>query len=88
MPHQPESRISSSSLPLATGRILDDRRLATNAARTGTSVAQLCTRYALQHDLVALPKSTHPSRIAENAGMDFRIRGEDMALLDAMDERG
>ena len=74
--------------PLATGRILDDRRLATIAAHTGTSVAQLCIRYALQHDLVALPKSTHPTRIAENADMDFRISDEDMAVLDAMDERG
>jgi diketogulonate reductase-like aldo/keto reductase len=74
--------------PLATGRILDDRRLAAIAAHTGRSVAQLCIRYALQHELVALPKSTHPTRIAENADMDFRISDEDMAALDAMDERG
>ena len=80
----PRSRRS----PLATGRILDDRRLATIAAHTGTSVAQLCIRYALQHDLVALPKSTHPTRIAENADMVFCISDEDMAVLDAMDERG
>ena len=71
--------------PLATGRILDDPRLAAVAARYGKSVAQVCIRYALQHGLVALPKSTHPARIVENGAVDFVISDEDMALLDALE---
>ena len=72
--------------PLATGRILDDPRLAGIAARYGKSVAQLCIRYALQHGLVALPKSTHPGRIVENGEVDFAIGEADMATLDALDD--
>jgi diketogulonate reductase-like aldo/keto reductase len=70
--------------PLATGRILDDPRLAAIAAGYGKTVAQLCIRYALQHGLVALPKSTHPARIAENADVDFVIGAGDMAVLDGL----
>ena len=68
--------------PLATGHLLGDAGLATVAARYGKSVAQVCIRYALQHGLVALPKSTHPARIVENADVDFVIGEADMALLD------
>ncbi len=71
--------------PLATGRLLGDTRLAAVAARYGKSVAQVCIRYALQHGLVALPKSTHPARIVENADMDFVIGDADMALLDGLE---
>ena len=68
--------------PLATGRILGDGALAAIAARYDKSVAQLCIRYALQNGTVALPKSTTPSRIAENADVDFVISHDDMARLD------
>ncbi|MFS8064469.1 MAG: aldo/keto reductase [Luteimonas sp.] len=71
--------------PLATGRILDDPRLAAVAAHYRKTVAQVCIRYALQHGLVALPKSTHPARIVENGAVDFVIGDADMALLDAID---
>ena len=71
--------------PLATGRLLGDARLAAVAARYGKSVAQVCIRYALQHGLVALPKSTHPARIDENADVDFVIGNADMALLDGLE---
>ena len=49
------------------------------AARYGKSVAQVCIRYALQHGLVALPKSTHPARIVENGDVDFVIGKDDFA---------
>ncbi len=71
--------------PLATGRILDDPRLVAVAAHYRKTVAQVCIRYAIQHGLVALPKSTHPARIIENGAVDFIISDDDMALLDALD---
>ena len=47
-------------------------------------MAQLCIRYLLEHDVLALPKSTTPSRIVENADVDFDISAEDLAYLDGL----
>jgi diketogulonate reductase-like aldo/keto reductase len=70
--------------PLATGELLDDRRLASIADRYDRTVAQLSIRYLLEKDVLPLPKSTTPSRIVENADVDFTISPEDLAALDAM----
>lgn len=53
------------------------------AAKYGVSVAQLCIRYVLQLGMVALPKTTNPERMRENASLDFEISAEDMATLNA-----
>jgi diketogulonate reductase-like aldo/keto reductase len=47
-------------------------------------VAQLCIRYLLEKDILPLPKTTTPSRIVENADVDFEISGDDMAYLDGL----
>jgi len=70
--------------PLATGAILDDPELQAVADRYDRSVAQVCIRYALQKGTLPLPKTTTPSRMAENADVDFEISAADMALLDAI----
>ena len=70
--------------PLATGAILDDPELQAVADRYDRSVAQICIRYALQKGTLPLPKTTTPSRMAENADVDFEISAADMALLDAI----
>jgi diketogulonate reductase-like aldo/keto reductase len=70
--------------PLATGGILDRTDLARMAGRYGVSVAQLCIRYLLEHEVLPLPKSATPERIRQNADVDFRISAEDVAELDAM----
>jgi diketogulonate reductase-like aldo/keto reductase len=70
--------------PLATGELLHDPRLKSIADRYGRTVAQLCIRYLLEKDVLPLPKSTTPSRIVENADVDFTISPEDIAALDAM----
>ncbi|SMH42729.1 Aldo/keto reductase [Rathayibacter oskolensis] len=70
--------------PLATGGLLDNSDIAGIAAGYGKSVAQLCIRYLLEKDVLPLPKSTTPSRIAENADVDFTISPEDLAALDAL----
>jgi diketogulonate reductase-like aldo/keto reductase len=51
-------------------------------------VAQVSIRYLLQKDILPLPKSTTPSRIAENADVDFELSAEDVAALDALDAKG
>jgi diketogulonate reductase-like aldo/keto reductase len=70
--------------PLATGAILDNSEIGAIAQKYGKSVAQLCIRYLLQHDVLPLPKSTTPSRIVENADVDFAISADDLTYLDAL----
>lgn len=70
--------------PLATGRILDKPEFKAVADKYGKTVAQLCIRYLLEHDILALPKSTTPSRIRENTELDFSIESDDLAYLDSL----
>jgi diketogulonate reductase-like aldo/keto reductase len=70
--------------PLATGRILRNPEVQAVASKYGKTVAQLCIRYLLEHDVLPLPKSTTPSRIAENADVDWVIEAEDVAYLDRL----
>ena len=49
--------------------------------------AQILIRWALQGDMVVLPKSSKPERIRENADVfDFTIKKKDMGRLDALNE--
>jgi methylglyoxal/glyoxal reductase len=51
------------------------------------STAQILIRWALQHGLVAIPKSANRRRIFEDADIfDFEITAEDMQLLDRFNE--
>ena len=69
--------------PIGTGKLLRSEQMIAMAQKYGKSVAQLCVRWCLQKGVVALPKSVHPSRIAENADVfDFCISQEDMEQLD------
>lgn len=71
--------------PLGSGRVLNDERLQAIAVKYGKSVAQLCIRWCLQNEILPLPKSVTPSRIANNAKVfDFVISDEDMTAINAM----
>lgn len=73
--------------PLTKGERLDHPTLAEVGRRHRKTPAQVLIRWALQHDLVVLPKSVRPARIDENAAVfDFALSAEDMATLDALDE--
>jgi diketogulonate reductase-like aldo/keto reductase len=73
--------------PLTRGRRLGDRALASIARRYGKSPAQVLIRWALQHEVVVIPKSSNRDRIRENADVfDFSISPEDMERLDSLDE--
>lgn len=73
--------------PLTRGAKLRDPRAAAIAQHYGKTPAQLFLRWALQHGLVTIPKSTRPERIRENADIfDFEITPEDMAALDTLNE--
>jgi diketogulonate reductase-like aldo/keto reductase len=75
--------------PLGTGRHLGDERVRRIADRLGRTPAQVLIRWALQRELIVLPKSTHRERIEENAQVfDFTLSDDDIAALDALDTTG
>jgi diketogulonate reductase-like aldo/keto reductase len=75
--------------PLGTGRHLGDPRVGAIAERHGRTPAQVLIRWALERNLIVLPKSTHRERIEANAQVfDFTLSEEDVAALDALDHTG
>lgn len=73
--------------PLTKGRKLDDPTLKSIAAKYDKSVAQILIRWSLQHEIITIPKSSHPERIQENAQVfDFGLSDEDMKEMDSMNE--
>lgn len=72
--------------PLMQGN-LDVPLLTELAAKYGKTAAQIVLRWDLQHEVVTIPKSITPSRIAENAGIfDFALAAEDVARLDELNQ--
>jgi diketogulonate reductase-like aldo/keto reductase len=73
--------------PLTKGRKLDDLRLGEIARAYAKSPAQILVRWALQKDVIVIPKSSRKEKIRENAAVfDFAISREDMDKLDALHE--
>jgi diketogulonate reductase-like aldo/keto reductase len=73
--------------PLARGRKLDHPRLQTVAQQYEKTPAQIAIRWALQRDLVVIPKSIRRERIIENAQVfDFCLSEADLLILDGLDE--
>ena len=73
--------------PLTRGRRLTDARLTDIARQHAKTPAQVLIRWALQHRLVAIPKSVRRERIAENRDVFvFELSAEEMAQLDGLDE--
>jgi len=73
--------------PLTQGRRLDDKTLVSIASKYSKTTAQILIRWALQHDIVVIPKSADKNHIEENAAvLDFNISDEDMQVLDSLDE--
>lgn len=79
--HKHHVRLEAYS-PLTKGKRLNDPKLTDVAKHYNKSNAQILIRWALQHELIVLPKSTRPERIKENANVfDFEISAEDMITL-------
>lgn len=74
--------------PLAEGRngLFTDTVLSSIGRKYGKTAAQVVLRWHLQRGVVAIPKSTHKERMAENFSIaDFMLSDEDMALIASMD---
>jgi diketogulonate reductase-like aldo/keto reductase len=73
--------------PLTRGRRLEDPVIGEIASRLQRTPAQVVLRWGIQHGHAILPKSTHESRIRENAQLfDFTLDEAAMSALDGLDE--
>lgn len=67
------------------GRAFGDAVVSEIASRTGRSEAQVLLRWAIQHDVIVIPKLTRRDRIVENAQIfDFELDADAMSALDAI----
>jgi len=75
--------------PIAQGQVLDDPTIVAIAARLGRTPAQVALRWHIQRGEIVFPKSSTPSRIAENfAIFDFTLPAEDMAAISSLHRNG
>jgi diketogulonate reductase-like aldo/keto reductase len=67
------------------GGALDHPAIRSIADRLGRTPAQVIIRWHLQHQVVVIPKSSHPDRIRSNADVaGFELGDEEMASIDAL----
>ncbi len=72
--------------PLTRGGMFGDKTIRSLAKSNGKTPAQVMIRWALQREIVTIPKSVRKEHILENADVfDFELSAEDMAALDALD---
>lgn len=74
--------------PFAEGRngFFDDPVLNAVGKAHGKTSAQVALRYLLQEDVIVIPKSVRPERMAENFDVfDFELTADEMAKIAALD---
>jgi len=73
--------------PLARGRLKKEIRLIQLAERLGRSPAQVILRWALEKDLIVIPKTIRPQRLSENISIfNFSLGPEDGLVLDKLNQ--
>lgn len=73
--------------PLLRGQRFNDPKLIAIAAKYGKTPAQMLLRWALDHGLSTIPKSSSRERLQENFDIfDFAISPDDLAVMDAFNE--
>ncbi|MEM8862458.1 MAG: aldo/keto reductase, partial [Chloroflexota bacterium] len=76
-----------SPLMRAMGDLFTNQTLLEIAETYGKSVAQVVLRWHLQHEIIVIPKSVNPSRIAENGSIfDFALSADEVAKIDSLDQ--
>ena len=73
--------------PLARAKKLTKKEVKILSEKYGKSPAQILIRWAVQHNIVVIPKSSHIDRIKENINVfDFEISNDDMKILNSLNE--
>ena len=72
---------------MTRGRRLDNVHVSRIATEHKKSPAQIVLRWAIQHAVIAIPKSIRKERIQENSELfDFNLSAEEMKILDSLNE--
>jgi diketogulonate reductase-like aldo/keto reductase len=67
--------------------IVQSELLAEIGSKYGKSAAQVALRWLTQRGIVAIPKSSHKERMAQNLDIfDFKLTTEDMAQIATMNQ--
>ena len=73
--------------PLMQGQLLDEPTLVEIANKHQKSTAQVILRWDLQNEVVTIPKSVKPHRMAENADVfDFELTTDEMERISALNQ--
>jgi diketogulonate reductase-like aldo/keto reductase len=73
--------------PLMRGRLQDNPTLKQIAQNHNKTIAQVILRWDLQNEVVTIPKTTHPSRLLENADIfDFVLTDKEMETIHTLNE--
>ncbi len=71
--------------PLGRGKVIGDAVLKEIGKAHNRSEVQVALRWALQHDIVVIPKSVNRDRIADNTRVfDFTLSADEMARIDGL----
>lgn len=75
--------------PLARGKVFANDLLKSIAENHQKSVSQICLRWCLQHNTIAIPKSTTLERIIDNIAIyDFELTSLEMQQINNIDKMG
>ncbi len=75
--------------PMFHGHLNEEPLMPEIGSKYAKSAAQATLRWALQKDVVIIPKSAKKERIIQNADIfDFALSDEDMRSIDALDGKG
>lgn len=67
---------------MAVGKVFTDPRLTSIAARYRKSVSQIVLRWIIQQEVVALSRTVHEERLAENINVfNFELEADDMQAI-------
>ncbi|HPY37490.1 MAG TPA: aldo/keto reductase [Clostridia bacterium] len=66
--------------------ILREETVVELARKYDRTPAQIVLKWNIEQGVIVIPKSTHKERILSNGQLDFMLRGEDIKMLDALNE--
>jgi len=73
--------------PLMQGHVVSVKKIQEIAKKYNKTPAQITLRWNLQHEVVTIPKSVNPKRIAENSQIfDFELSQTDMNIIDSLNK--
>lgn len=75
--------------PLARGKVFNNEVLISIAKKHNKSISQVCLRWCLQHNTIAIPKSNTLERIIDNMNIfDFELSDQDMDQINNLPKMG